>query len=129
MFYEAIMVTCAGATLGKWVMGIRICSPDGGRLSFGGAFRRANAAMGKGLYYFVLFPLATIALHDSYRYSSEYRKFEWDGEDVARIECRGVTFWRHVLGFSLSLVALLYVVIGAAISNKELIKYAIRTWR
>ncbi len=69
LVYQTLCHALAGATLGKWIAGLRVTGPDGARPSFGRSAGRAIlsavsvAALGLGLL-LALFTVSGRALHD-----------------------------------------------------------------
>lgn len=108
---EALMLRFWGTTPGKWVMGIRLEDPNGGKLSFADAFTRTwhVTFVGLGLH----IPIYTqICLWRSYCDETEGKGTYWDEE--AEIHYRDIKFYNV-----LAMIALLAAAIFLAVSSAK----------
>ena len=115
---EALMIHLLGTTPGKWLMGIRLEDPNGGKLSFVDAFTREWHVTFVGLGFYI--PIySQIRLWKAYCAETEGEGTYWD--DEAEIHYRTQGFF-NILG-SITLVVLSLMLTYAATQDLELPTY------
>ncbi len=79
IFYEALLLTLLGTTLGKSLFGMKVKALDGARLSFATAFHRSFLVHAKGLWFMLGFPFLTIwPVARSYDFVRKAHEASWD---------------------------------------------------
>lgn len=118
LILEAWMIHLFGTTPGKWLMGIRLEDPNGGKLSFVDAFTREWHVTFVGLGFYI--PIySQIRLWKAYCAETEGEGTYWD--DEAEIHYRTQGFF-HILG-TIALVVLSLMLDYAATQDLELPTY------
>lgn len=113
LFFEPIMLSMFGTTLGKWILGIRVLDEDGGKLSFGAASERTVSVLWHGLGLRIPF-YSLYRMWKCYKECDYTRPLEW--ESGSYISLKDNKSWRIALycavyiiifgcGFSGSLIA------------------------
>ena len=115
---SALLLHTFGTTLGKWLMGIRLEDPNGGRLSLRSAFAREVNVLIAG-YGFHIPIFKQIRLFICYRDVSKGKETEWDRE--AEIHYTGLGIIRILL--TVISIALIFVLNYSANQDTAFPKY------
>ena len=110
LFLEPLLLCCFGTTPGKAILGLHVTDGDGGRLTYGAAYRRALRVLGWG--YGIHIPIFTwVRLWKSYKACTSGETLPWEEESTLVLKDeRG---WRTAaaIGFDGLLLALTMLVL------------------
>lgn len=99
---EPLLLSRFGTTVGKWVFGLGVSDPDGGRLSYRAAYERLKWVIWRG--YGLFLPIYNlIRLWKSYKACADGQPLDWEDESALTLQ-EGRTL-RCALGVAAVLVA------------------------
>jgi uncharacterized RDD family membrane protein YckC len=97
-FIEAFNISTFGATLGKWIFGVRVRELNGEKLSYSRALGRAFQVWLRGL--FLMMPCAThLAQINAFIKLQSSGVTSWDSRGAFRVEHRPVSITRIIVAF------------------------------
>jgi uncharacterized RDD family membrane protein YckC len=107
---EALLLSTAGFTPGKWLLGLFVRDAGGGRLSFRAALRRSAGVFAWGLALGSVIGLVTALM--AHRRLKKRGATYWDEIDALEVHERDVSAWR----VAVAAIVLVLSVIAAALS-------------
>lgn len=120
ILYEGLLLSGTSTTIGKWLFRIRISKIDGTPLSFRDAVKRANGAVGSGLFYLIFFPAPTLgAIYLAYGKLLKTNSTEWDAATASVVTCRRVSVLRYSVGIALAISILFGYFVMHELVKKE----------
>lgn len=112
---NALLVGLTGTTLGKWLFGIRVATPDGAPIGMGRAFEREFVVLAQGLGLGIPF-VSAVTQFLSYQYLRKHGRSAWDAPERSVVRYRNHTAATRVragLGIVLLVVGFLALTIAA----------------
>ena len=113
VFFESVLLSVLGNTPGRALLGIKVTTDSGGRLSTGTALKRSSLVWFRGMGFgYPFFSILTMVL--SYAELTRLGYTWWDQKASTRVYCGRVTFLRVALAilFAFALVYLVFLVGG-----------------